>query len=48
MMGMKRPDDKAAAYAQLKQHIYLLGAWAAAIRAAPYVLQALYGASDDN
>jgi hypothetical protein len=35
---------KKAAYRQLQQHLLALGAWVAAIRAAPYVLKALQDA----
>ena len=35
---------KKAAYRQLQQHLLALGAWVAAVRALPYVLQALQDA----
>ena len=35
---------KKAAYRQLQQHLLALGAWVAAIRALPYVLQAVQDA----
>ena len=36
--------NKKTAYRQLQQHLLALGAWVAAIRALPYVLQALQDA----
>ena len=43
MFAPRRPEASAA-YAQLRRHLLMLGAWCAAIRAAPYALQALQDA----
>jgi hypothetical protein len=40
-MFQQRRPEASAAYAQLRRHLYLLGAWVGAVRAAPYVLDYL-------
>ena len=40
MLLSRKPDQKAALQ-ELKQHLIVLGAWFAVVRATPYVLQAL-------
>ena len=44
MFAPRRPEASAA-YAQLRRHLMMLGAWCGLIRAAPYALQYLQDAS---
>jgi hypothetical protein len=40
-MFQQRRPEASAAYAQLRRHLLMLGAWCGAVRAAPYVLDYL-------
>lgn len=46
MFAPKRPD-KAVAYKELRKHLFALGVFCLAVRATPYLLQAVHNRSSD-